>query len=69
MLAAPHGSSFTKDFIDSIKSFNLIQSVQGSSQLEGPTLDIVLSSGFIPESTELCKARLCPTTKQLLSRS
>ncbi len=47
-VCCPSSSSFTMDFIDIVKSFNLTQSVEGPTQLKRTH-----SSDFISESVNL----------------
>ena len=45
--------------MDIVYSFNLAQSVEVPTHLKGYTLDIVLSSGFILDSVNLCENSFC----------
>ena len=57
-VCCPSDSSFSKDFLDIVHSFNLIQSVEGPTHLKGHTSDTVLSYGLIFDSLEVCDASL-----------
>lgn len=58
-VCCPSGSSFIMDFIHIVHSFNLAQSVEGPIHLKGHTLDIVLTSGLILDSVNLCENSFC----------